>query len=47
MLEVTDLHAWYGDSHILHDIHLKVAEGAQAQASETAQGAHREVWQGA
>ena len=29
MLEVTDLHAWYGDSHILHDINLKVAERAR------------------
>ena len=29
MLEVTGLHAWYGDSHILHDISLKVAEGAR------------------
>ena len=29
MLEVTGLHAWYGDSHILHDIDLKVAERAR------------------
>ena len=29
MLEVIDLHAWYGDSHILHDISLKVAERAR------------------
>ena len=29
MLEVTDLHAWYGDSHILHDINLKVADRAR------------------
>ena len=29
MLEVTKLHAWYGDSHILHDINLKVAERAR------------------
>ena len=29
MLEVAALHAWYGDSHILHDIGLKVAEGAR------------------
>ena len=29
MLEVTDLHAWYGDSHILHGIDLKVADGAR------------------
>ena len=29
MLEVAALHAWYGDSHILHDINLKVAERAR------------------
>ena len=29
MLEVTALHAWYGDSHILHDINLLVAERAR------------------
>ena len=29
MLEVTDLHAWYGDSHILHDINLLVTERAR------------------
>ena len=29
MLEVTDLHAWYGDSYILHAINLKVAERAR------------------
>jgi branched-chain amino acid transport system ATP-binding protein len=27
MLEVRDLHAWYGESHILHGITLDVAEG--------------------
>jgi branched-chain amino acid transport system ATP-binding protein len=26
-LEITNLHAWYGESHILHDINLKVNEG--------------------
>ncbi len=29
MLEVSGLDAWYGDSHILHGIALKVAEGAR------------------
>lgn len=29
MLEVKGLDAWYGDSHILHGISLKVAEGAR------------------
>ena len=27
MLEVNDLHAYYGKSHILHGVHLNVAEG--------------------
>ncbi|MFN0039528.1 MAG: ABC transporter ATP-binding protein [Burkholderiales bacterium] len=27
MLEVTDLHAYYGKSHILHGVHLNVGEG--------------------
>jgi branched-chain amino acid transport system ATP-binding protein len=27
MLNVRDLHAWYGESHILHGIHFEVAEG--------------------
>lgn len=27
MLEVKDLHAYYGKSHILHGVHLNVAEG--------------------
>jgi branched-chain amino acid transport system ATP-binding protein len=27
MLEVRDLHAYYGQSHILHGVHLDVAEG--------------------
>jgi len=27
MLEVTDFNAWYGDSHILHDVSLSVAAG--------------------
>jgi branched-chain amino acid transport system ATP-binding protein len=26
-LEITDLHAWYGESHILHGIHLSVPKG--------------------
>jgi branched-chain amino acid transport system ATP-binding protein len=26
-LEVTNLHAWYGESHILHDVDLTVAQG--------------------
>jgi branched-chain amino acid transport system ATP-binding protein len=26
-LEITGLHAWYGESHILHDINLSVAQG--------------------
>jgi branched-chain amino acid transport system ATP-binding protein len=26
-LEITDLHAWYGESHILHGIHLRVEQG--------------------
>jgi branched-chain amino acid transport system ATP-binding protein len=26
-LEISNLHAWYGESHILHDINLKVNEG--------------------
>jgi branched-chain amino acid transport system ATP-binding protein len=27
MLEVADLHAYYGKSHILHGVHLRVAQG--------------------
>ena len=27
MLEVTDLHAYYGKSHILHGVHLEVGQG--------------------
>ncbi|MBY0362145.1 MAG: ABC transporter ATP-binding protein [Phreatobacter sp.] len=27
MLEVRDLHAWYGESHVLHGVNLEVAEG--------------------
>ena len=27
MLEVTDLHAYYGKSHILQGVHLNVGEG--------------------
>ena len=27
MLSVRDLHAWYGESHVLHGISLDVAEG--------------------
>ncbi len=27
MLQVRDLHAWYGESHILHGIDFDVAEG--------------------
>ena len=26
-LEVTNLHAWYGESHILHDLSLSVDKG--------------------
>ncbi|EZP38370.1 High-affinity branched-chain amino acid transport ATP-binding protein LivF [compost metagenome] len=26
-LEITQLHTWYGESHILHDVNLKVAQG--------------------
>jgi branched-chain amino acid transport system ATP-binding protein len=26
-LEITDLHAWYGESHILHDVNLTVRQG--------------------
>ena len=26
-LEIRDLHAWYGESHILHDVNLSVASG--------------------
>ena len=26
-LEITDLHAWYGESHILHGVKLSVAPG--------------------
>jgi branched-chain amino acid transport system ATP-binding protein len=26
-LEVANLHAWYGESHILHDVNLSVAQG--------------------
>jgi branched-chain amino acid transport system ATP-binding protein len=26
-LEITDLHAWYGESHVLHGVNLKVEEG--------------------
>ena len=27
MLRITDLHAWYGESHILHGVNLAVGEG--------------------
>ncbi|MCX7144372.1 MAG: ATP-binding cassette domain-containing protein, partial [Proteobacteria bacterium] len=27
MLDVRDLHAYYGKSHILHGVHLKVGKG--------------------
>jgi branched-chain amino acid transport system ATP-binding protein len=26
-LEITNLHAWYGESHILHDVNFSVSEG--------------------
>ena len=26
-LEIRDLHAWYGESHILHGVNLDVAQG--------------------
>ena len=26
-LEITNLHAWYGESHVLHGVNLKVAKG--------------------
>ena len=26
-LEITNLHAWYGESHILHDVNLRVNQG--------------------
>ena len=26
-LEITDLHAWYGESHVLHGVNLNVAQG--------------------
>jgi branched-chain amino acid transport system ATP-binding protein len=26
-LEITQLHTWYGESHILHDVNLKVGQG--------------------
>ena len=29
MLQLEGLNAWYGDSHILHDVSLKVADGAR------------------
>ena len=28
-LEVANLHAWYGESHILHDLSFSVAKGGQ------------------
>src|SRR3546814_18212999 len=27
VLEITDLHAWYGESHVLHGVNLTVAQG--------------------
>jgi branched-chain amino acid transport system ATP-binding protein len=27
VLEITDLHAWYGESHVLHGVNLNVAQG--------------------
>ena len=27
MLEVRDLHAWYGESHVLHGVNFDVKEG--------------------
>jgi branched-chain amino acid transport system ATP-binding protein len=27
MLEIRDLHAWYGESHVLHGLHMEVPEG--------------------
>ena len=27
MLDVNDLHAYYGKSHILHGVHLNIAQG--------------------
>ncbi len=27
-LEISKLHAWYGESHILHDVNLSVNQGA-------------------
>ncbi|NDF04300.1 MAG: ATP-binding cassette domain-containing protein, partial [Betaproteobacteria bacterium] len=27
VLEIHDLHAWYGESHVLHGINLSVAKG--------------------
>ena len=36
MLQVRDLHAYYGQSHILHGIHLDV--GARMQPGEVRSG---------
>jgi branched-chain amino acid transport system ATP-binding protein len=27
VLEITDLHAWYGESHVLHGVNLQVSQG--------------------
>jgi len=27
LLKIEDLHAWYGESHILHGVNLSVNEG--------------------
>jgi branched-chain amino acid transport system ATP-binding protein len=27
MLRIDDLHAWYGESHVLHGVNMRVDEG--------------------
>src|SRR5215218_2249004 len=27
LLQITDLHAWYGESHVLHGVNMRVNEG--------------------
>ena len=34
LLKIEDLHAWYGESHILHGVNLTVNEGEVVTRSE-------------
>jgi branched-chain amino acid transport system ATP-binding protein len=34
-VEINDLHAWYGESHILHGVNMQVEKGASRHSTWT------------